>query len=80
MRKCVARTLIYPASGRTRMSSTSHLMDAEYWLGRAEEARAQANQTRDPDAKRTLLEIADNYQQLAEQAEARRKSGMSKTT
>jgi hypothetical protein len=62
------------------MSSTSQLMDAEYWLGRAEEARVQANQTRDPDAKRTLLEIAENYQQLAEQAEARRKSGMAKTT
>jgi hypothetical protein len=57
---------------------TSQLMDTEYWLGRAEEARAQASEMRDPDARRTLLEIAENYQQLAEQAEARRKTGGSR--
>jgi hypothetical protein len=53
---------------------TSQLMDAEYWLERAEEARAQASAMRDPDARRTLLEIAENYRQLADQAEARRKT------
>ena len=53
----------------------SRLMDTEYWVARAEEARAQASEMRDPDARRTLLEIAENYQQLAEQAEARRKTG-----
>ena len=60
------------------MSSSSQLMDAEYWLGRAEEARIHASQMHDPDAKRTLLEIAENYEQLAEQAEARRKTGLPK--
>ena len=48
----------------------SPLGDPEYWRSRAEEARAQADQMRDPDAKRTLLNIAKNYDQLAEQAEA----------
>jgi hypothetical protein len=57
---------------------TSQLMDTEYWLARADEARAHATEMRDPDAKRTLLEIAENYQQLAEQAEARRKTGAPK--
>jgi hypothetical protein len=57
---------------------TSQLMDAEYWLERAEEARAQASEMHDPDAKRTLLEIAENYQQLADQAEARRKTRLPK--
>jgi hypothetical protein len=33
---------------------------------------------RDPDASRRLLEIAENYQQLADQAEARRKTGSPK--
>jgi hypothetical protein len=56
----------------------SQLMDTAYWLGRAEEARAQASEMRDPDASRTLLEIAENYEQLAEQAEARRKTGAPK--
>ena len=42
---------------------------ADYWCERAEEARAQASEMRDPTAKRTLLAIAENYDQLAEQAE-----------
>ena len=50
-------------------------LGAEYWRNRAEEARAQASQMRDPSASRTLLEIAENYDQLAAQAEAIRKSG-----
>jgi hypothetical protein len=56
---------------------TSQLTDAEYWLARAAEARAHAREMPDPDARRTLLEIAENYQQLADQAEARRKTGLS---
>jgi hypothetical protein len=51
-------------------------LGADYWRERAEEARAHASQMRDPSAKRTLLEVADNYDQLAEQAEAIRKSGL----
>jgi hypothetical protein len=44
-------------------------LGAEYWRERAEEARVQADQMRDPAARRTLLEIAQNYEQLADQAE-----------
>jgi hypothetical protein len=44
-------------------------LGAAYWRERAEESRAQAEQMRDPTAKRTLLAIAQNYDQLAEQAE-----------
>jgi hypothetical protein len=47
---------------------------AEYWSRRAAEARAQASEMRDEKARRSLLEIADNYDQLAAQAEAIRKS------
>jgi len=49
-------------------------LGAEYWRERSEEARVQANQVRDPTARRTLLAIADNYDQLAEQAERIRKT------
>jgi hypothetical protein len=46
----------------------------QHWRERAEEARAQASQMHDPSARRTLLEIAENYDQLAEQAETIRKT------
>jgi hypothetical protein len=49
-------------------------LSPEYWRERAEEARAQASQMRDPSARRTLLEIAENYEQLAAQAESIRKT------
>jgi hypothetical protein len=45
----------------------SHLMDPEYWRSRAEEARAQASEMRDARVRSTLLEIAANYDQIAEQ-------------
>ncbi len=38
-----------------------------YWRERAEEARAQASEMKDPTARRTLLEIARSYDRLAEQ-------------
>jgi uncharacterized protein (DUF3084 family) len=45
------------------------LLDPEYWRSRAEEAHAQANEMRDAKVKQTLLEIAKNYDQIAEQQE-----------
>jgi hypothetical protein len=51
-------------------------LGADYWRERAEGARTQATQMRDPSARRTMLDIAENYEQLAEQAEAIRKSGL----
>jgi len=43
--------------------------DAAYWRERAEEARAQADRIDSLSARKTLLEITDNYDQLARQAE-----------
>jgi hypothetical protein len=42
---------------------------AEYWRRRAAEARTQAKELSDPAAKRTLSQIAESYERLAEQAE-----------
>jgi hypothetical protein len=46
----------------------------DYWRSRAEEARAQAEQMKDADAKQALRKIAEIYEQLAEQAELEIKS------
>lgn len=43
-------------------------LGAEYWRRRAEEARTQAAAMH-PGARRALLDIAKNYEQLAEQAQ-----------
>ena len=47
------------------------LDDAEHWRSRAEEARATAAEMKDPIARRTMLEVAVNYDLLAERAEQR---------
>jgi hypothetical protein len=46
----------------------------EHWRQRAQEARAQAAQMKDRDAKQALDKIAEIYDQLAEQAEGKTKS------
>jgi hypothetical protein len=43
----------------------------QHWRDRAEEARVNAEQMRDPESKRMMLEIADGYMRLAERAEQR---------
>lgn len=43
----------------------------KHWRRLAQEARAVADQLDDSDAKRTLLEIAEGYEELAEIAEKR---------
>jgi hypothetical protein len=43
--------------------------DAQHWRNRAKEARAQAEQMSDPQAKQQLLEIASGYERLAKLAE-----------
>ena len=42
--------------------------------GRSQEARIIADQMKDPEAKRTMLDIAAGYELLAEGAERRNKS------
>jgi hypothetical protein len=45
--------------------------DSTHWRQRAQETRAEADKMDDPDAKRTLLEIAAAYERLADLAEQR---------
>lgn len=49
-------------------------LGADHWRERAEKARAQASEMGDKKARRMLLSIAENYDQLAEQAERIRKT------
>ena len=42
--------------------------DPKHWLDRAKEARALAEQMSDPEAKRTMLKNADDYERLAQRA------------
>jgi len=49
----------------------SILDNAEHWLTRAEEARSIADKLSDPESKRTILRIADDYDRLAEHAQRR---------
>ena len=49
----------------------SVLDNPKHWRERAEEARSIAEQLSDPDAKRMMLRIADDYERLAQHAERR---------
>jgi hypothetical protein len=47
------------------------IKDPKHWLDRAKEARVPAEQIDDPEAKRTMLKNADDYERLAQRAEER---------
>jgi hypothetical protein len=47
------------------MAHPSMKDDPKHWRQLAQDARAAADQVSDPEAKKTLLEIADGYEQLA---------------
>ena len=48
----------------------SILNEASEWLDRAEQAREVAGQLADPGARRAVLELAENFDQLAKAAAA----------
>jgi hypothetical protein len=47
--------------------------DASRWRALAEEVRSVAAEMTEPDARQTMLRIAEGYERLARYAEARRK-------
>ena len=42
-----------------------------HWIARAEEARTIAEQLTDPEASKTMFQIAESYEQLAKNAQKR---------
>ena len=42
--------------------------DPKHWRDRAKEARALAEQMDDPEGKRMMLRVADDYERLAQRA------------
>jgi hypothetical protein len=54
------------------MSKLPSIDDPAYWRQRAGESRRLADRLDDPAQKKTMLEIADSYEELAGLAEKRR--------
>ena len=53
-------------------ATTSSIEGPAYWLRRAEEARRTADEMADPVSKKTLLDIAKAYEELAAFAAGKR--------
>jgi hypothetical protein len=49
----------------------SIMKDAQHWRDRAAEMRRLATQIEDPAARRTVVEIAERYDELAKRADLR---------
>jgi len=57
--------------GSVRIVAKVPINDPNHWRERAEEARTVADELTDPDSKRRMLRIADDYEELARRAEKR---------
>jgi hypothetical protein len=53
------------------VGQTTDHFDAQHWRRLADDARVSAARIDDPDGKRRMLEMADAYDQSAEEAEQR---------
>ena len=54
------------------MTRASPLDDPAHWRQRAAESRRIAEQLDDPNQKKTMLEIAESYEQLANRLEQKK--------
>ena len=60
-----------PSVSSLCMQTLAIIEDPTHWQQHAEEARKVADQLDDPIAKRTMLDVARSYEQLAALAEAK---------
>jgi hypothetical protein len=60
--------------------SSKRLNDPDYWLSRAEEARAIAGQMKHSDTRASMLRVAQQYEELAQKAERRQLTKELKTS
>jgi hypothetical protein len=58
-------------SGKWRVMPYRSFNDPSHWRERAQEARTHAQQMTDPEAKRMMLAIAEDYEKLARRAQER---------
>jgi hypothetical protein len=42
-----------------------------HWISRAEEARSIADEMKDPESKKTMMQIAESYEHMARMAQRR---------
>jgi hypothetical protein len=54
------------------IASHSILDEPKHWLERAEEARSIADQLSDPESRRMMMRIAEDYERLANHARRRK--------
>jgi hypothetical protein len=58
-------------AGANALSMPNPIDDPQHWRKRAKEVRTLAGSVGDPETRATLLQIAEDYERLAKQAERR---------